>query len=79
MRLLGIYNFDMIEIIIRRHKVSVTPMLVGSLDKAKCSKKFLSHKFPDNHIVYVKCLPDGTPDLRGARGEYRIIVPNEED
>lgn len=81
MHLCAINRSDMetLEIVRKKHKVLVTPMRVGDLDKSKCSAKFLSHNFPDDYVVYVKCYADGTPDLRGNNNEYRIVVPDKED
>lgn len=63
--------------IVRKGRVLFTrEILVKDLDKTKCSSKFLSHNFTDNTIVNVKCLEDGTLDLRGKNEEYRIIVPD---
>lgn len=52
----------------------VKEMKLGELDKTKCSPKFLTHNLPDDTIVNVKCHEDGTLDLRGKKGEYRIIM-----
>ena len=59
------------DLTVKSHKVS-------ELDKTKCSFKFSSHKFDDDMEVYVKYKDDGTLDLRGKRGEYRIILPDKE-
>ncbi len=56
----------------------VIPTRVGNLDKSKCSPKFLAHGFDDDMIVNVKCTEDGTIDLRGNKGEYRIIVEDKQ-
>lgn len=55
----------------------VKKMKIGDLDKTRCSPKFLSHNFPNEMIVNVKCYADGTLDLRGKRSEYRIILPDK--
>lgn len=68
---------NVITIVRRNFPCFVTPMLVKDLDKTKCSPKFLSHNFPEDMVVYVKCYPDGELDMRGNKGEYRII-PNKE-
>lgn len=62
------------EIVRKKRPIFVTSVLVGDLDKSKCSHKFLSHNFPDDMHVNVKCREDGSLDLRGNKGEYRIIV-----
>jgi hypothetical protein len=49
---------------------------VGDLDKSKCSAKFLTHNFSDDYVVNVKCMEDGTLDLRGNKQEYRILIPD---
>lgn len=59
------------------HLQLVKKMRVGDLDSTKCSRKFLSHHFDENMIVNVKCHEDGTFDLRGKVGEYRIVVPDK--
>ena len=64
-----IYN-----IIRKGRPLHVRKIMAGDLDKSKCSAKFLSHKLNDNTIVNVKCLEDGSFDLRGKKEEYRIIV-----
>lgn len=65
---------DIIEIIRKNHPLFVRPMRVGDLEKNKCSPKFLTHDFPDDFVVNVKCHQSGELDLRGKREEYRIIV-----
>lgn len=55
----------------------VLPIQINKLDKSKCSNKFISNNFPEDMIVYVKCLENGKFDLRGKREEYRIIPNNE--
>lgn len=65
---------DVITIKRKGQPLFVRQMLVGELDKSKCSHKFLSHNLPDNEIVNVKCFSDGTLDLRGKKQEYRIII-----
>jgi hypothetical protein len=47
---------------------------VRDLDKTKCSHKFLSHQFPDDFDVFIKCDENGNIDLRGKKEEYRIIL-----
>jgi len=55
----------------------VKEIKLGELDKTKCSPKFLTHNLPDDTIVNVKCYEDGTLDLRGRKGEYRIIMEDK--
>lgn len=62
------------KIIRKSMPVFVKQIRVADLDKSKCSHKFLSHRFDDDMIIYVKCHEDGTLDLRGKKQEYRIIV-----
>ena len=69
---------NIITIIRKGRPLLIKQMKVSELDKTKCSNKFLIHNFPDDKIVNVKCLPDGTIDLRGKKEEYRIIVPDIE-
>lgn len=69
-------NKYMKEIIRKSRPLFVQQILVKDLDKTKCSAKFLSHNLPDDTIVNVKCLQDGTLDLRGKKEEYRIIIPD---
>lgn len=57
--------------------VYVRSILISELDKSKCSLKFLSHIFPISYKIYVKCLEDGTLDLRGKKQEYRIILEDK--
>lgn len=57
--------------------VFVTKMMVKDLDKTKCSNKFLGNNLPEDAVVNVKCYQDGTLDLRGNKGEYRIILEDE--
>jgi hypothetical protein len=66
-----------IKILRKNYPLFVRPMKVGELDKTKCSFKFLTHNFNDDMIVNVKCLENGTLDLRGKTGEYRIIIPDK--
>ena len=68
---------DVITIKRKGQPLFVRQMLVGELDKSKCSHKFLSHNLPDEHQVYVKCQQDGALDLRGKKEEYRIIMPDK--
>jgi hypothetical protein len=56
--------------------VSVIQVKVKELNKEQCSAKFLSHNLPDETLVYIKCFPDGTFDLRGKKREYRIVNPD---
>jgi len=67
---------EIIKIPRRGRELFVKVMKVGDLDKTKCSHKFLSHNFNDEMLVNVKCFPDGSLDLRGKKGEYRIILPD---
>ncbi len=69
---------EIIEIKRKNRVLLVKPVLVGDLDKTKCSPKFLSHNFSDEMIVNVKCYENGVLDLRGKKEEYRIIVPDKE-
>lgn len=64
---------------IKRKKVDVwvTSFKVWELDKNKCSKKFLEHKFPDDYEVYVKLDNNMEIDYRGKRQHYRIIVEDK--
>lgn len=64
---------EIIKILRKNMPVFVRVMKVGDLDKTKLSSKFLSHNIDDNVLVNVKCFVDGTLDLRGKKGEYRII------
>jgi hypothetical protein len=66
-----------IEIVRKGKNMFVIPMPVSDLDKTKCSSKFLSHNLPPDTFVNVKCYEDGTLDLRGNKGEYRIIMPDK--
>jgi hypothetical protein len=67
-----------IKTIVRKGKpLYVKEIRLGDLDKTKCSKKFLSHNLHDETIVNVKCHLDGTLDLRGKSGEYRIILEDK--
>jgi hypothetical protein len=64
---------------IKRKNVSVNviKMKVKDLDQSKCSFKFLSHNFPSNMLVNIKCDPKGNIEFRTKRKdkqEYRIIV-----
>lgn len=68
---------DVITIKRKGQPLFVRQMLVGELDKSKCSHKFLSHNLSDEHQVYVKCQQDGALDLRGKKEEYRIIMPDK--
>lgn len=64
--------------IIRKGKpLFVIQMMVSELDKSKCSYKFLQNNLSDDTLVNVKCLEDGTLDLRGKKEEYRILVPDK--
>lgn len=65
---------EIIEIIRKKRLILVKQVKVSDLDKSKCSHKFLIHNFPDDMIVNVKCLQNGTFDLRGKNNEYRIIT-----
>lgn len=67
---------EIIKILRKNMPLFVRRMRVGELDKSKCSIKFLSHNLNDDVIVNVKCYEDGTLDLRGKKGEYRIIIPD---
>ena len=51
----------------------VREIMVGDLDKSKCSYKFLSHNFPDDMIVHIKCDENGNFEYLGKNKEYRII------
>lgn len=67
-----------IKIVVRKGMpLYVKEVRLGDLDKSKCSSKFLSHNLPDDTIVNVKCHEDGTLDLRGKKGEYRIIMEDK--
>lgn len=70
------YN-DLYRIKRKNRLVFVKKIRVKFLDKSKCSSKFLSHKFPEDKIVNIKCNADGTFDFRGKKQEYRIIVEDE--
>lgn len=63
----------MIKVIKKGHPVFVKRVKFSELDPAKCSAKFLSHSLKPNDEFYVKCLDSGEIDLRGNKGEYRII------
>ena len=65
-----------IKIIRKARPLFVKEMKVGDLDKSKCSTKFLTHNFDDDMVVHVKCLEDGTLDLRGKKEQYRILKPD---
>lgn len=69
---------NILKIIRKGYPVFVRQITVGELDKSKCSHKFLQKNFDDDMIVNVKCLEDGTIDLRGNKQEYRIIPVNYE-
>jgi hypothetical protein len=68
---------DMKTIVRKGMPLYVKEIRVGELDKTKCSPKFLTHNLPDDTIVNVKCHEDGTLDLRGKKGEYRIIMEDK--
>ena len=65
---------EITKILRKGRDLFVRKMKVADLDESHLSYKFLSHIFPDDMIVNVKCFPDGTLDLRGKKNEYRIIV-----
>jgi hypothetical protein len=67
---------EIFEIMRKNYPVLVRRVLVGNLDKTKCSKLFLELNLPDSLSVYVKCNEDGTFKLRGKKEEYRIILPD---
>ena len=64
---------DIIKITKKGHPVFVVKKKVSDLDKTKLSNKFLAHQFNDKTEVYVKCLENGTLDLRGKLNEYRLV------
>lgn len=64
---------EIIKVQRKNFPVFVRVMKVKELDMTKCSTKFLSHNFDDEMIVHIKCLENGTLDLRGKKEEYRII------
>ena len=64
------------SIIRKNFVIDVLEKKVSELDKTKCSTKFLSHNFPDDYVVFVKCKADGSIDFRGKKQEYRIILPD---
>lgn len=66
----------MIKVIKKGKPLFVRQIMIGDLEKSKCSAKFLAHNFPEYAVVNVKCTEDGELDLRGKREEYRIIVPD---
>jgi hypothetical protein len=66
-----------IEIIRKTKQLFVRQMMVFELDKSKCSNKFLKCNLNPTDIINVKCYQDGTLDLRGKKGEYRILVPDK--
>jgi hypothetical protein len=67
-----------VKCILRKGKeIFVKQMMVGELDKRRCSPKFLSHNLPDETTVNVKCNPDGTLELRGKKNQYRIILEDK--
>jgi hypothetical protein len=67
-----------IKIITRkRFKKTVKEIRISDLDLSKCSNKFLEHNLPTDTTVYVKCDVDGVLELRGKKGEYIILVPDE--
>lgn len=53
--------------------VFVVKKKILELDVTKLSHKFLEHDFDQDTEVYVKCLEDGTLDLRGNKEEYRLL------
>lgn len=69
---------EIIEIMRKGKPLFVNQIKICDLDKDKLSHKFLRHNFPDDMIVNVKCLKDGTLDLRGKKEQYRIIVPDDQ-
>lgn len=69
---------NIIKIERKHYPVFVKETLVGELDKTKCSHKFLMHNFPDDMVVKVKCYSNGELDLRGKKGEYRILISDDE-
>lgn len=69
---------EIIKVLKKNYPVFVRPVRVGDLDRGKLPPKFLSHNISDDAIVNVKCFEDGTLDLRGKKGEYRIVRPHNE-
>lgn len=65
---------EITKVIKKGKPLLVRRIMVGDLEKSKCSAKFLAHKLPEYAVVNVKCTEDGEFELRGKREEYRIIV-----
>ncbi len=64
---------SIVKVIKKGKPVFAVKKKVFELDKTKLSHKFLQHNFDNDVEVYIKCFEDGTLDLRGKKGEYRII------
>lgn len=65
---------NIIKILRKNKEIFVRKIAIGELDKTKLSNKFQSHNLSDDVIVNVKCHENGEFDLRGKKGEYRIIT-----
>ena len=74
------YNIlmEIIEILRKKQPILVRKMLVGDLKISKCSYRFREKNLPSDTHVFVKCNVNGEFDLRGAKMEYRIIIPDNE-
>lgn len=68
---------NIIKILRKNRETFVRKITIGELDETKLSNKFLSHNLSDDVIVNVKCHENGEFDLRGKKGEYRIITEDD--
>ena len=71
---------DMKEVksVIRRGRpVFVIPTKVSDIDVKRLSHKFLTHNFPGDMIVNVKCDKNGKPITRGKQERYSIVVEDK--
>lgn len=64
---------EIIKVVKKGRPVFVKKMKVSDLDPSKLSHKFKTHGFSSDTEVYVKVYENGDIDLRGKKGEYRLI------
>lgn len=64
---------EIIKVVKKGRPVFVKKMKVSDLDPSKLSHKFKTHGFSSDTEVYVKVYKNGDIDLRGKKGEYRLI------
>lgn len=64
---------EIIKVVKKGKPVFVKKMKVSDLDPSKLSHKFKTHGFSSDTEVYVKVYENGDIDLRGKKGEYRLI------